>query len=91
VSSYEQKADVGRQVARLAWRAADAGGPVMRVEAAAGSGARVRLLVRGNVFSFTSGPGRPMELFLTRVTYLAETACRSDRMSSPTGTVELRT
>jgi hypothetical protein len=56
VSSYDQKADLGRQVARLAWRATG-GRPVMRIEAAVGSGAKVRLMLRGNVLLGTSGPG----------------------------------
>jgi putative resolvase len=38
VSWYGQEADVGRQGARLARRAAGPDGPVMRVEAAVGSG-----------------------------------------------------
>ena len=38
VFSHDQKADLGRQVARLAAWAADAGGQVVRVEAEVGSG-----------------------------------------------------
>jgi putative resolvase len=38
VSSHDQKADLGRQVARLAAWAARAGRPVARIEAEAGSG-----------------------------------------------------
>jgi hypothetical protein len=90
VSSCEQKADVGRQVARLAWWASgDAGRGRGRVR-------RKRVRRRGPLpagrkcLLGTSGPGRPVELFLARGTYLAELACRSGRMSYPASRVELR-
>jgi predicted site-specific integrase-resolvase len=59
VSSYGQKADLARRVARLAWWAAGAGGPVMPV----GSGAGVRLLLGGNAFSVPAAPAVPWNSF----------------------------
>jgi putative resolvase len=64
LSSYGQRADLGWQVARLAWWAAGVGGPVMRVGAEVGSGmngpgARGRLLLRGNAFPVPAAPVVP--------------------------------
>jgi phytoene dehydrogenase-like protein len=75
VSSYGQKADLGRRVARLAWWApGDAGRGLGRVWC------RGPLPASGECLLGTSGPDRLIELFLTRGTYLAEFACRSGKM-----------